>query len=141
MFDRLVDLTYEPTEDQQAIEDEGIIIPMKPTMPHSSMNNPYNRNQSHYFQPQQPSPFVRAPLYTTNVTNNPIAMMNYYNANPLQQAIQNDQGNQLYGNNNLSQFKQQNPIDVVSFQFTLTKFRLKLNENDSRIYHRRGCQS
>lgn len=115
-----VQLSHGLTEDQQAIDDEGIIVPMKPTMPQSSMNNPnnpYNRNQQNFFQPQQQPTFARSalPLYTTNVTNNPIAMMNYFHSNPLHQALQNESANNLYGNNtNFSQFKQQIPIDVVS---------------------------
>lgn len=63
-------------EDQQAIEDEGIIIPMKPNVPVNNLYN--NRNPANFFQ-QQPAAFQRAlPMYS--VTNTPIAMMNYFNA-------------------------------------------------------------
>lgn len=107
----LIDYVIGSTEDQQAIEDEGIIIPMKPTI-----NNPYNRNHANFFQPQQQPSFARTalPMFTTNVTNNPIAMMNYFNAHPLQQAMQNEPEINYYGNNNISQLKQQIPIDIVS---------------------------
>lgn len=106
--------SLQSTEDQQAIEDEGIIIPMKPT-PHSS--NAYARHQANFFQPQQQPSFARSPLpmFTTNVTNNPIAMMNYFNASALQQqAIQNEPEVQHYGNHNQTT-KQTIPIDIVSF--------------------------
>lgn len=67
------------TEDQQAIEDEGLVIPMKPNVP---IVNQYNRNPINYFQtPAQPATaFARPlPLYPANINNAPLAMMNYYN--------------------------------------------------------------
>ena len=60
-------------EDQQAMEDEGIIIPIKPT----NIMSYNNRNSNNYYQ----QPFAaQHPLYPTAVTNSPIAMMNYFNS-------------------------------------------------------------
>lgn len=112
-------------EDQQAIEDEGIIIPMKPNMPHVPFNNPYNRNSNNFFQqqPQQPPAFARAlPLYHP-ASNPQLAMMNYYNAPNHQQALNMEQEN-IYVNLNQPQPKQQIPIDVVSDLKFLKRNRL-----------------
>ena len=103
------------SEDQQAIEDEGIIIPMKPHVP---LNNMYNRNPNHFFQPQQQA-FQRAlPVYSTTVTNTPISMMNYFNA-PNPHAM-NHESEHSYIQPNPSQHqplqqKQSMPIDLVNF--------------------------
>lgn len=68
-------------EDQQAIEDEGIVIPMKQQI--TPNGNHFTRNHQNFFQPQQQPAFTRAlPLYATNVTNSPLAMMNYFSAAP-----------------------------------------------------------
>lgn len=98
------------TEDQQAIEDEGIIIPMKSNMPHASMNNPYNRSQGNFYHQQAPPAFGRnLPMYSTTVTNAPIAMMNYFN-NPTQSPIMMEQDHTF---NHQQQLKQQLPIEAV----------------------------
>lgn len=103
------------TEDQQAIEDEGIIIPMKPNMPNVP-NNPYNRNQS-YFHPNQQTPqaFNRAlPMFSANLANAPIAMMNYFNQHTLSHPANMEHENGFTNHHQAPQ-KQQIPIDLVSF--------------------------
>jgi hypothetical protein len=61
------------------LEDEGIIFPLKSSIAPPHLPNIYNRNHNTaYFQ--SPSPAM--PLYSTTVTNSPIAMMNYFNAPP-----------------------------------------------------------
>ena len=91
--DLLIKFLYISTEDQQAIDDEGIIIPMKPSMPHVPFNNPYHRSQGNFFQSQQAAAYARAamPMYSTTVTNAPIAMMNYFNTAANQQAMNIEQ--------------------------------------------------
>lgn len=103
-------------EDQQAIEDEGIVIPMKPNVP---LNNPYNRNHNNYYQPSsQPSAFARAlPLYSTTVTNSPIAMMNYFNTPSSQHASHMEHEShflQHHQQHAPPQHQQHIPIDLVS---------------------------
>lgn len=76
-------------EDQQAMEDEGIIIPIKPlnTLP---IMNAFNRTPNNYFHQQQYSPVL--PIYNPTNSNSPIAMINYYNThNQQQQQQQNHQ--------------------------------------------------
>lgn len=104
------------TEDQQAIEDEGIIIPIKPNVP---MNNPYNRNHNNFFQsPAQPSQaYARAlPLFSTTVTNSPVSMMNYFNA-PTGQLSNIVEQEQHYQSQH--QKLQNIPIDLVSLKIIL----------------------
>jgi hypothetical protein len=97
-------------EDQQQIEDEGIVIPMK--QPNAPINH-FNRHQN-FFQ-QQPA-FPRAmPMYPPNVNNAPIAMMNYFNAAPSIQPMEQEVRQQLQFQPQQPQQQQQPiPIDLVS---------------------------
>lgn len=74
-------------EDQQAIEDEGIIIPIKPINTAPIMNA-FNRTPNNYFPQQYPTAL---PIYNPTIANSPIAMMNYYNTHNPQQQQQNHQ--------------------------------------------------
>lgn len=104
------------TEDQQAIDDEGIIIPMKPSMPNVPFNNPYHRSQGNFFQSQQAAAYARAalPMYSTTVTNAPIAMMNYFNTAANQQAMNMEHDSFVNHNQQLQPPKKQLSIDLVS---------------------------
>lgn len=96
-------------EDQQAIDDEGIIIPMKPAAIHA----PYNRNPQNFFQPQPPSQaFNRAlPIYQQPPLPQHLPLMNFYNqqANMQHLTVENDFG--------AHQQHPKIPIDIVSFAF------------------------
>jgi ankyrin repeat-rich membrane spanning protein len=106
-------------EDQQALEDEGFIIPMKPTNTVPTLNR---FNQTNFYPPQQQS---YPQLY--NASNSSIALMNYYN-NPISYPPQIDVNNRRtnYGyninanasenvdNQQEKQQPMQNPVDVVS---------------------------
>jgi hypothetical protein len=103
-------------EDQQAIEDEGIIIPMKQPL---AINNHFTRNQQNYFQPQQQQAFSRAlPLYPTNIGNQSMPMMNYFNSQQshavqIEHEMRHQQVHQ-------QQQQQPIPIDLVSLKLTQT---------------------
>lgn len=101
------------TEDQQAIEDEGIIIPMKPNMPNVPMNNPYSRNQSFFHtNTQNPQAFNRVlPIFSSNLSNaqGPLAMMNYFNQH---NGLNLEHDNSFITHQPAPQ-KQQIPIDLV----------------------------
>lgn len=103
------------SEDQQANEDEGIIIPMKPNVP----INP--RHHNNFFQPQPhqiPPPFARTmPMYS--VTNSPIAMMNYFNTQTNSHHLPSVEHEQHYHapvQHTQHNMPQHIPIDLVSFQ-------------------------
>lgn len=127
---------FDFTEDQQAIEDEGIIIPIKQNVP---MNNPYNRNQNNFFQPpnQPPQAFARAlPMYSTTVTNSPVSMMNYFNAPTTQQLVSAEHENPYQ----VHQQKLQNlPIDLVSTEKFCVNMLYK--KYLRRIYLKPDCQN
>lgn len=97
------------------MDDEGIIIPMKPHVP---VINPNYRNSGNFFQPQQVAAYARAalPLYSTTVTNAPIAMMNYFNTPASQQAMNMEQEPYLSQIQHPLQLqpKKQLSIDLVS---------------------------
>ena len=92
-------------EDQQAMEDEGIIIPIKPlnTVP---MMNAFNRTPNNYFQQQYPSAL---PIYNPTISNSPIAMMNYYNTHNQQQQQQQHQHQNQHHLQNVEMHQQQQP--------------------------------
>lgn len=107
-------------EDQQALEDEGVIMPMKPanTVPTLNRFNPLS--QSNFFPPPQQS---YPHLYSTS--NPSIALMNYYNNQimPQQMDVNNKRTNFSYNvisspseSTENQQEKQQllNPVDLVS---------------------------
>jgi hypothetical protein len=106
-------------EDQQALEDEGIIVPMKSNVP-PQMPNLYNRNQNTYFQQSQSAFAPPLPVYSTTLTNSPIAMMNYFNA-PSNRQQQHQQHHQQQHQHHLlehveNSFLQQHiPVDMVTF--------------------------
>lgn len=91
---------------------------MKPTMPHVPFNNPYHRSQGNFFQSQQAAAYARAamPMYSTTVTNAPIAMMNYFNTAANQQAMNMEQDSFVNQNQQmqLQPPKKQLSIDLVS---------------------------
>jgi hypothetical protein len=79
--------------------------------------NIYNRNQNTpYFQPPSIAAASAMPLYSTTVTNSPIAMMNYFNAptNTIRHHNHHQQ-HQPTENFGHEQFLLQHiPVDVVS---------------------------
>lgn len=112
-----------PTEDQQALEDEGIIFPIKSNYVSPQLQpqlpNIYNRNQNNaaYYQSQPLAP-PSMPLYSTTVSNSPLTMMNYFNPPP--SAFNRNQQNYQQVSesspqeNHTSTLQQSIPIDVVS---------------------------
>ncbi|KAG5674401.1 hypothetical protein PVAND_004375 [Polypedilum vanderplanki] len=104
-------------EDQQTLEDEGIIFPMKTNTPQLPPQMPslYNRNQNAYFQATQPAFVPQLPLYQTNPS---ITMMNYFNAASNRQ--QQQQINQVEHTEN-SFLQQHIPVDMDLSQIKLSK--------------------
>lgn len=126
---------------------------MKPHMPHVPLNNPYHRNPGNFYQPHQAVPYARPslPMYSTTVTNAPIAMMNYFNAPANQQALNFEQEN-AYANQFQQQQQQQHPkkqlsIDLVSsLNLVLSSNFMIKSLSDCqffccRNYHKLNCQA
>ena len=102
------------TEDQQALEDEGLVFPLKsnvapsPQTPH--LPNIFHRNQNTaYFQPHTIAASPNLPLY---LANSQLAMMNYFNTT--QSALRAPQQHHIAESTGHEQFLQQHiPVDMV----------------------------
>jgi ankyrin repeat-rich membrane spanning protein len=111
-------------EDQQAIEDEGIVIPSKTNMPHlPQSNNIYNRNPHHFQQPPTGGFHRNLPLYSTTATNSPVTMMSYYNPpnGPVHHQLMEQDHQGSFGYQHQFQPRKQQVLrDVVSWFEMLT---------------------
>lgn len=84
--------------------------------------NLYNRNHNTYFQSPHQAFVPPLPVYSTTVTNSPIAMMNYFNTpsnRNLQQHQQHHQHQQVESSIENSFLQQHIPVDMVTTNFII----------------------
>lgn len=112
-------------EDQQAMEDEGIIIPIKP-LNIVPMMNAFNRTPNNFFQ-QQFSPAL--PIYNPTISNSPIAMMNYYNTHNQQQ-----QQNHHHHQQQTAEMHQQQQTKSNHQQYDTSMLQQHISMDVVRIY-------